>query len=462
MARPAIVCLALFAVFAAVARWWLGPDPPAERSLVTIAGVCTSSPRAFDLPSLPHAPPRAQEEGPLRPLLLQALSLRPVLPPRSPGSWQEVGYQQPVGHASAETEVAGRARPRTVGLVPLEDTEEGVLVLREPSSGESEPSRAEPAPPDMLPQLEGTRPWGATAAPQEPTSSPDTFLPLPPPVLSTSPDAPSPLHSSAPPGGLSGSPPVSELAANRPLSPALEAVARQALAAAEQASRQGARGLLYTAAAELRQALWQLAQALDQEHGTDTHRQALTAALAALEHADEPSAAASALQQMTQAVGRVRAASALLERLGRVQALQAASFPSSEGATTRAMLLYRMALAIDPDNWQAANELGVLLARSGQWVEAREMLVHSVRIHPHFAGWHNLAVVHAQLGEQDLARRAAYERQLLLARTFPPPSRPGIPSVQWVDPRTFSAASDATPRVAVPPSPDAGSSSTWR
>ena len=55
-------------------------------------------------------------------------------------------------------------------------------------------------------------------------------------------------------------------------------------------------------------------------------------------------------------------------------------------------------------NWLAANELGVLLARYGQLPEARQLLVHSVTVHPHLEGWHNLSVVHRRLGEADLAR----------------------------------------------------------
>lgn len=228
---------------------------------------------------------------------------------------------------------------------------------------------------------------------------------------------------------------------------AIEAATRQALAASERACTLCQKGLVATAAAELRQTLVQIAQALDAQEGTGAHAQALASALAALDEAEGALAAATACQQMQAAVGSVPAASQMLQRLGQIQMLQAAAGSASrERCVPRAILWQQMALTIDPANWQAANELGVLLAGSGRWVEAREALLQSVRAHPHAAGWHNLAVVHAQLGEEDLARRAAYERQLLVSRQ--PATRdasPTRPHVRWVDPATFAASGDPLP-----------------
>ena len=48
--------------------------------------------------------------------------------------------------------------------------------------------------------------------------------------------------------------------------------------------------------------------------------------------------------------------------------------------TARATLFHQTALLIDPANYRAANELGVLLAKSGQWQYARTYLLHSLTV----------------------------------------------------------------------------------
>jgi tetratricopeptide (TPR) repeat protein len=230
--------------------------------------------------------------------------------------------------------------------------------------------------------------------------------------------------------------------------PTIQAATRQALAAVERACSLSQKGLVATAAAELRQALTQIAEALDAHDPTRGHGQALAAALAALEDAEDAQAATCACEQMQAAVGQVPAASQILQKLGQVQVWQASTGATSrQRCLARAILLQQMALAVDPANWQAANELGVLLAGSGRWLAAREALLQSVRVHPHAAGWHNLAVVHAQLGEEDLARRAAYERQRLAGQS-PSAGREAVArgvDVRWVDPATFAASGDLFP-----------------
>jgi len=105
----------------------------------------------------------------------------------------------------------------------------------------------------------------------------------------------------------------------------------------------------------------------------------------------------------------------------------------------QAIVFHQAALATDGGNWLAANELGVLLARYGQLADARRLLLHSVSVHPHVEGWHNLAIVHGRLGETDLAQRAEHERQLL-ARLGGKSSAESSEMVRWVDPQTFAAS----------------------
>jgi hypothetical protein len=102
--------------------------------------------------------------------------------------------------------------------------------------------------------------------------------------------------------------------------------------------------------------------------------------------------------------------------------------------------------------------LGVLLAGYGQLADARRLLLHSVSIHPHVEGWHNLATVHRKLGEAELAKLADGERLLLAQREGRAPS-PAADLIRWVDPQTFAAAAgpdargpQATARSTTPPS----------
>ena len=90
--------------------------------------------------------------------------------------------------------------------------------------------------------------------------------------------------------------------------------------------------------------------------------------------------------------------------LGRVYSALAAQSPQGERLNSpRAIALYQVALAIDAGNYRAANELGVLLARFGQLRESRDVLRQSVATGAMPETWHNLAVVHARLGESELA-----------------------------------------------------------
>ena len=59
--------------------------------------------------------------------------------------------------------------------------------------------------------------------------------------------------------------------------------------------------------------------------------------------------------------------------------------------------------------------------------------------HPHAEGWHNLAVVHRRLGEEDLARLADHERQVASQRATLPTLSDA--TIRWVDTKTFAAAS---------------------
>jgi tetratricopeptide (TPR) repeat protein len=260
----------------------------------------------------------------------------------------------------------------------------------------------------------------------------------------------------------------------------MQAVAQRAIQMADHASSMAQRGMLFSARTELIQALQLIVQALDvQESGTQ-HSTALAAGLTALDEARDFSVSAArpgdavnvsaiasahrtshfrsatstslspviaqqqylgqAQNQLAVAAGGVPAASQILYRLGRLQTAMAAHDADSLALHgPQSIVFHQAALATDGANWLAANELGVLYARYGQLPEARQLLVHSVTVHPHVEGWHNLATVHSRLGETELAQRAEGERQLLAQQAGKSPANSND-MVRWVDPKTFAAS----------------------
>jgi tetratricopeptide (TPR) repeat protein len=260
---------------------------------------------------------------------------------------------------------------------------------------------------------------------------------------------------------------------------ALQAVGQRALQMADHASATAQRGMFFSARNELLQALQFIAQALDVQEGHAHHAGALATGLTALEEArdfaissNRPANAVNAAgiaanhrtpllrdtslatispvvaqqqyfgyaqSQFVLATGGVPAASQILYRLGRLQTAMAAhdADPLALHAP-QSIVFHQAALATDGGNWLAANELGVLYARYGQLAEARQLLVHSVTMHPHIEGWHNLAVVHRRLGESELAERAEAEWLQLAQKTAKSTTGAGD-MVRWVDPKSFAS-----------------------
>ena len=66
----------------------------------------------------------------------------------------------------------------------------------------------------------------------------------------------------------------------------------------------------------------------------------------------------------------------------------------------KAVVFYQSALIVDPQNFMAANELGVLLTRFGRWNDARNALEHAVAASGTPTSWRNLAVVCDRMGDQ--------------------------------------------------------------
>jgi tetratricopeptide (TPR) repeat protein len=253
-------------------------------------------------------------------------------------------------------------------------------------------------------------------------------------------------------------------------------LAQQMQAVIERTTQMARKGMIYAAKEELVKALDVVAQTRDAEQGTVWRGAALSAGLTALKEAEEFSSSAAAgstlrasdlvhshrttilkgagdlspavaqqyylgyaQQQLTLAVAGEPAASQILYMLGKAHMALASASSAPPLHSARAIVCHQAALAIDARNYQAANELGVLLAQTGQLAEARRALLHSVTIHPHVEGWHNLAAVHRRLGENELARLADEERQRLVAQGAPAMTA-SQSQVKWVDARTFASS----------------------
>ena len=156
-----------------------------------------------------------------------------------------------------------------------------------------------------------------------------------------------------------------------------------------------------------------------------------------------------AQEQLAAAAGREVAGSMALHALGKLHS--ALAIPNSSlvrAPEPKAMAFYQAALLVYPQNFMAANDLGVLLARCGNFHQARAFLEHGLSIHQQSTGWHNLALVYRQLGQTGLARRA--QQQSAAAHRAETARRKALQNsahgpVRWVDPHTFAQTNANTP-----------------
>ncbi len=301
-----------------------------------------------------------------------------------------------------------------------------------------------------------------------------------------------------------------EARTQRPLAPTAEpmtrrpremdAVARQAEAHVRHGYSLAARGALYSARAEFVLALRIITQALDLQSGNREHSQALAVGLGALEEAEDfiplgsrleadldinilisahrtpvlknaPSESllpvvalqryyTYAQEQLGRAAGHEEAGSMALYGLGKVYGTMADNkLPNVVAPEPKAMVFHQAAIETHPGNFMAANELAVLSARYGRYEAARELLRHGASIAGYSAIWQNLAVVHRQLGETELAALAQNEATLAAQRESAA-AKAGklVPSsdVHWVDADTFAGTSKPTTDLQRPAAMQAG------
>ncbi len=274
----------------------------------------------------------------------------------------------------------------------------------------------------------------------------------------------------------------------------LERIAREADRQTQHGFELAGRGAYFAARSEFIGALRLVAQGLDAEHQTTTHSRSLAAALAAIKEAEDfipkgpqlegnldvaaiigahrtpvlKSAETESLtplvalkcyftfaqEQLASAVGREVAGSMALHALGKLYAALAVHQRSGvRAAEPKAMTYYQAALLACPGNHMAANDLGVLLARCGNYRQAQTMLKHSLSMHQESTCWHNLAAVYRRLGRAGLAQRAdrhsAAVQHVEIARRKALSSGSRQP-VRWVDPKTFAQSNSKNPGTGPP------------
>lgn len=249
------------------------------------------------------------------------------------------------------------------------------------------------------------------------------------------------------------------------------------------------RGAFYSARAEFIQALRLVAQGLDAETGGTDRSRALANGLRALEEAESFMPRGSQLEadlnlttliqahrtpvlkerdpgelsplmamheyynyaqeQFGVAFGHEPSASLALFGLGKIETVMGSSGNTqNRSAIPRAIAFHHASLIVDNTNYRAANELGVLLARCGQWEQARDVLQMAARTYPQSEIWHNLAKVHERLGETTLAAQAQNEWKR--SQSLPRDGGFGVGGspeeiVQWMNVRDFVKNSTASP-----------------
>lgn len=272
-------------------------------------------------------------------------------------------------------------------------------------------------------------------------------------------------------------------------SPELVAAVRRADERVRHGFDLAARGATYAGKTEFLAAVKLIAQAYDAHEGTRQYSKAAAAGIAALRESadfvrqsqrlaeadvakiilhhttpvlkdkdtsDLPANAAAhayytyAQEQLAAAVAGEPCGSMALFGMGKVAMYSSKTTNASLEQTGQAIALFRAALIAGPQNYQAANELGVMLAENGQLELARDLLIRSVAVSPQVTTWKNLAVVHKRAGDGDLAKRAE-SQALALQKTRPAPS--DVPNVQWVDPATFSSTTSSTDSIPVANAP---------
>jgi polysaccharide biosynthesis/export protein len=279
---------------------------------------------------------------------------------------------------------------------------------------------------------------------------------------------------------------VGEFVSDDNMSATVHNVALDAGQLTRESLKLAAKGAVFSARVKLIGALELIADARDARRQTQFHSRALTAGLVALREADDfshpegstaggcdPVALAAghstplikcgkpnavtrlqalqlyysyATSQLAAAVGGVPEASMALYYLGRLQPYLGESLDRAALlADPKSMALQQAAMLVDPQNYRAANELGVLLVHCGQLEQARKALAYSASLSRRPEVLQNLAIVYKRLGDEPGAASIMTLAKEGQRRAAEAPSDPSTRSMVYlVDHKTFDGENSAT------------------
>ncbi len=155
-----------------------------------------------------------------------------------------------------------------------------------------------------------------------------------------------------------------------------------------------------------------------------------------------------AQQQLDFAGGRNVVTAEALSCLGKLHTVMARHQKIMPGNldVAKAIVFQKTSLMSNPNNPTAANELGVLMVKTGQLREATELFKQSLIAQPTPQAWQNLANTHRRLGELEMAQLADLEYSIA-SQSRAPKIASGI---QWIQAPQFNAMTplEFEPRVA--------------
>jgi tetratricopeptide (TPR) repeat protein len=258
----------------------------------------------------------------------------------------------------------------------------------------------------------------------------------------------------------------------------------QLLPAVQRGYKLAQRGAFFAARTEFIQVLRRVAQAKDAAAGTDQSSTALAAGLRAMDEAEDfvPQGAqlegeldvrgvasahrtpvlrdraetvlaheAVALyhrfaqERLARAALDEQAGSMALYGLGKVYFRLAEQQDDDAQFVRGAMTMYCAALDACPNNNLAANELGVLLCRTGHPAEAVESFTRAIDAAPTATAYHNLAVAQQKLNRPAEATANEMESQRLAAMERATNTLSRQAGIQWVTPAEMARVSHPAP-----------------
>lgn len=152
-------------------------------------------------------------------------------------------------------------------------------------------------------------------------------------------------------------------------------------------------------------------------------------------------------QQLDFAGGRNVVTAEALHCLGKLHSVISSQQPVSSGKIdiSQAIVFHRSSLLSNSNNPASANELGVLLAKSGELNEATNLFKQSLIAQSTPQAWSNLAKTHQRLGESQLAQMAKAEIPIAAQSTSI-----ATAGIRWIDTPQFNAMAplEFEPRIA--------------